>query len=1067
MNTIERKYIDDLTGLYNRRYLFLQASKKIRESRSNEEPLSIVFIDLDHFKNVNDTYGHTRGDTVLKDFGKFLKTLLRKDDTVFRYGGDEFICILPNTDYEQASNISLRFIELCRRREFSKVRLTLSLGIASFPEQEKNWKGLFEVADRNLYSAKRHGRDQIGIFTKKKKKSIIPIQEIIGRNKEIGRIKEFIDPIFSGRGGAMCISGEVGVGKTRLVQAVVKESDFQGFQFININLSATTESIPYYPFREIIRTFIDQEGLESIKEIPDAYQIELTKIVPELSDKSPLKKGILVVDKFRLFEGVRRLLKLECSTAPLFVSIDNANWADDVSLELLHYLVRTLKESPVFFFLVYRIEEATDSFFKKILHLMARESLYGNIELEPLKIADVARMLSFIIDSGPSSELTDYIFKETGGNPFFIEELMKSLEADDALFWNEEKWLFDADKKVVIPDSIEGVVERKVGMLKREAYDVIEYASVIGREFTFAFLKEITRMNEGELFDLMDKILEMRLLQESGGECYCFTEAIIREIIYQRIQGVKLKHYHQRVGEELLNLYKGRTREAVEELSHHFYLAGDSERAIEYSIIAGDRAKDVYANRDTIRFYTRAIEYLPESEIDEKEIKEVECLKKRAEVLNLIGENEKAVSDVNTAINKAKATGNRKLEADCLIMLCRIYQDTAQYNEAAQKAEIALEIYRDLNNREGEALTLRDIATVYFYIGKYSTSLEYYQHSLKIREQIEDRKGEAQSLNNIGVVHDHLGNYPKALELYERSLKIVKEIGDLKLESAILNNIGLVNQNFGNYPEALEFYQRSLKIMEEIGHRRGEAQILNNIGSIYHNLSEYSEALEFYRSALKIMRETSNRQAEATILYNIGIIIHNLGDYSKALEFYQRSLKITEEIGDRKIEAANLLSIGGIYTETDDFLAAEKHLHKAYSIAKEIKSKLLQTYVLLGRTSLYLEKDSPVEAEKALEQLLSLADELGSKEVTAETLYFYGRFHTKKKKWDKAKSSFEESIKIFEKIKNKYNIGQVYYYQGLMYEESGDKTNAKERYTKAREIFKEMGAKGWIEKLKK
>jgi len=134
MTKIGKEYIDDLTGLYNRRYLLLEAIKKLKSAEQKGMPLSIVFIDLNHFKNVNDIYSYVHGDAVLKEFATFLKTLLRIDDTVYRYGGDEFICILPNADYAQAVMVFGRFMERCRSREFGGNRLTLSIGIASFPE---------------------------------------------------------------------------------------------------------------------------------------------------------------------------------------------------------------------------------------------------------------------------------------------------------------------------------------------------------------------------------------------------------------------------------------------------------------------------------------------------------------------------------------------------------------------------------------------------------------------------------------------------------------------------------------------------------------------------------------------------------------------------------------------------------------------------------------------------------------------------------------------------------------------------------------------------------------------
>ncbi|MCK4576938.1 AAA family ATPase, partial [candidate division WOR-3 bacterium] len=516
-----------------------------------------------------------------------------------------------NADYEQAKRISQRFIEECRNREFAQIRLTMSIGIASCPENAGDWQTLFEIADRNLFSAKRHGRDRISILEKGKKELIIPTEEIIGRESEITKIKEFISPIFSGSGGAVCISGEVGVGKTRLVHECVKRFQLWDIHILESSLAATTRSIPYYPFRDIIRTVINKEGKGSIKEIAMAYQIELVKIIPEISGKtSEVEKNIFMLDKFRLFEGVRRFLALQASEEPMFVCLDNIHWIDKGSLELLHYLIRALRKSPIFFFLIYRVEEIKDSFFQSVLQLMGREGLYEKINLETLEKADIAQVLSLIIDASPPLELTEYIFKKTRGNPFFIEELMKSLETSRALIWDKDKWIFDESKKVAIPYSVEEVVNRKLALLNNEAQGLLEYAAVIGREFDFTFLRDITKMNEGHLFDLIDDILEVRLLKESGGEQYCFSEDIIREIIYNQISATELRRYHQIVGERLLSIYKDRIKEVVEELSLHFYISGDRKKAIKYSMIAADRAKSSYANQDAIKFYTWAVESL-------------------------------------------------------------------------------------------------------------------------------------------------------------------------------------------------------------------------------------------------------------------------------------------------------------------------------------------------------------------------------------------------------------------------------------------------------------------------
>ncbi|MCK4529243.1 tetratricopeptide repeat protein [candidate division WOR-3 bacterium] len=1089
MAKIRKEFIDDLTGLFNRRYLFIQAPRKLKDAEDNGIPSSIVFIDLDHFKNVNDTYSHTRGDVVLKEFATFLKTLLRTDDTVFRYGGDEFVCVLPNANYEQAKRISQRFIEECRNKEFAQIRLTMSIGIASCPENAGDWQTLFEIADRNLFSAKRHGRDRISILEKGKKELIIPTEEIIGRDEDITKIKEFISPIFSGNGGAVCISGEVGVGKTRLVRECVKHFQLWDIRILESSLSATTNSIPYYPFRDIIRTVINKEGKGSIKEIAMAYQIELVKIIPEISGKSSeVEKNIFMLDKFRLFEGVRRFLALQASKLPLFVCLDNIHWIDKGSLELLHYLIRALRKSPIFFFLIYRVEEIKDSFFQSVLQLMGREGLYEKINLETLETADIAQMLSLIIDASPPLELTEYIFKKTRGNPFFIGELMKSLETSRALIWDKDKWIFDESKKVAIPYSVAGVVDRKLVMLNNEAQGLLEYAAVIGREFDFTFLRDITKMNEGHLFDLIDDILEVRLLKESGGERYCFSENIIREIIYNQISGAELRRYHQIVGERLLSIYKDRIKEVVEELSHHFYISGDRKKAIKYSMIAADRAKSSYANQDAIRFYTWVIESLRHEAIIGRELEEIECLRKRAIVSNLVGKNEDAVMDLKEAIKKSKKMGDEGKEADCLIAFSKVYQDMAQCNKAAKKAGVALEIYRELDNKKGVADSLNNIGVVYEIIGDYTTSLEFYQRSLKttkeivdrrgeaasfynigviyknlgeyttslkyyqdslnIRKEIGDHRGEAASLKDIGIVYELLGDYSTSLEFYQDSLKIVEVIGNRKGEAACFNNIGIIYYYLGGYITSLEFYQRSLKIREEIGERRGQATSFNNIGIIYNNLGEYTTSLEFYQRSLRIREEIGDRKGEAASLNNIGIIYNNLGEYTTSLEFYQRSLKIREEIGDRRGEALSLNNIGIIYNNLGEYTTSLEFHQRSFKIKKKIADCWGEVGSLLSLGDTYFEKGDLSVAGKYYNKAHLLARKIKSKLFLAYAFLGLTSLYLTKSNLAEAKKRLNQTLSLADELGSKEIKAKALCLSGRLY-------TKQKKWDKAKSSFKE------------
>ncbi|MGA9980633.1 MAG: diguanylate cyclase [Candidatus Sulfotelmatobacter sp.] len=157
---------DPLTGLYNRRYLEETLEREIRRAARAEQALGILMLDLDHFKKFNDTYGHDAGDTVLREAGAFLTKSIRVEDTVCRFGGEEFVIVLPTANAEasrsRAERIRSKLRELTVLHQgLSMGRITVSIGVAELPANGTSAAELLAAADAALYRAKRAGRDQV------------------------------------------------------------------------------------------------------------------------------------------------------------------------------------------------------------------------------------------------------------------------------------------------------------------------------------------------------------------------------------------------------------------------------------------------------------------------------------------------------------------------------------------------------------------------------------------------------------------------------------------------------------------------------------------------------------------------------------------------------------------------------------------------------------------------------------------------------------------------------------------------------------------------------------------
>jgi two-component system cell cycle response regulator len=167
----ELSYTDGMTGLHNYRFFMLRLKEELARARRNDTSVSQLIIDVDFFKNYNDTLGHPAGDEVLRQLSRILKSIVRDNDIVARYGGEEFAVILPATNQQGALSLGERIRKQVEKHRFpdEKIQpnnnLTISIGISTFPDDAVIVEDLVNTADQALYYAKNHGRNQVVSFS--------------------------------------------------------------------------------------------------------------------------------------------------------------------------------------------------------------------------------------------------------------------------------------------------------------------------------------------------------------------------------------------------------------------------------------------------------------------------------------------------------------------------------------------------------------------------------------------------------------------------------------------------------------------------------------------------------------------------------------------------------------------------------------------------------------------------------------------------------------------------------------------------------------------------------------
>ena len=161
----ELSIIDNLTQLYNSRYFYHQLKMEIDRVERYGQPLTLLLLDLDDFKQFNDTYGHIEGDQVLSRFGQVIKRCLRQTDSAYRYGGEEFTILMPMTTSKNGAVTAERIGAEFKKENFSpltgkNIYLTMSIGLAQYKSQE-DMKSFVHRVDQLMYKAKKNGKDRV------------------------------------------------------------------------------------------------------------------------------------------------------------------------------------------------------------------------------------------------------------------------------------------------------------------------------------------------------------------------------------------------------------------------------------------------------------------------------------------------------------------------------------------------------------------------------------------------------------------------------------------------------------------------------------------------------------------------------------------------------------------------------------------------------------------------------------------------------------------------------------------------------------------------------------------
>lgn len=566
-------YTDDLTGLRNRRFLYRLFGEGWGEVTEAGAELSLAIVDLDYFKQVNDTHGHLTGDLVLAETGALIEGLLGGEDRAIRYGGDEFVLVLPSRSKTESGELVERLRHAMADKEFvSKeeqqpldVVLSFSIGVATFPEDGTSGEELMAAADKALYASKKSGRNCVtlsgelpaGLEDEIDRFRTFPSKTLVGRQDEIETLASLCELLGMGTGTWTALSGPAGIGKSRLLHEALRLAPESGISCVLVDLLEDMARQPFAGMAMLLSEIASrrpkifdnlfEKSDEALLTFLQAHAPEVIPpwLEPEQSTSAPSAETIR--------KTLERTMKFLCQGQKWLLLIDGAAYLDSHSSELLRFIIEE-ERLPIGVVSAHRgnegnVETSPGSAF---LESLERRPWFDHHPVGPLPGDSTEVLVSVLLPNHHApSEFAELVQEITAGNPLFVEEILRIGIAKKKITRRGGEWFVQPLEREELPSTLEEAIGRRISLLDEEVGQGISRASAIGNSFTPEVLQALLGKNEGEILDFLDKARDQGLVR--GGRQgdlskIRFASSAFRDQAYKQMDEVERTRAHREIG---------------------------------------------------------------------------------------------------------------------------------------------------------------------------------------------------------------------------------------------------------------------------------------------------------------------------------------------------------------------------------------------------------------------------------------------------------------------------------------------------------------------------------------
>jgi diguanylate cyclase (GGDEF)-like protein len=1069
---------DALTGVYSRVTLEQRLKEEIERALRYDTPFSIILLDLDHFKSVNDGFGHRRGDQILIEFTGRLRELCRRSDILYRYGGDEFLFLLPNTSKLHADLLAKRLLEGIASKPFGQapsIHISLSLGVASAPEDAITAEVLFEKADQRHYVAKRLGRGRVISEDPQRNDDILLFDEearLLEREEELACLHDFITSLPNHQRGVFIVSGSPGSGKTRFLSEAGKLARLQGYEVLTLHGSPALKNRVYGDLSEVARQW---------------------------SSLPPPAAG---VEGFS--EGLQRLVE-EKGRSGLFFLVDQFSDLDWATRDML--LQYMLSNSPE---IVLGLVYSADSGNAQRL-FPTGTSLRQTINLNPLTPPAIHIWLRSRLGWEAPEGFAGWLHQQTGGLPGYIRKGLHYLVDRNVLARQNHDWELRADyakeslkeqlgfqsvqPRHNLPNTPTGMVGREneiqeakrmlegsrlltiigpggvgktrlalqVGAELQEEFSSgvfwIPFAAVMDAEMVLASMAVALGFTfyggddpEIQFFNFLQEKQVLLLLDNlehlSGG-----VDGLSR--LLEKASQVKLictsRERLNLQGEAVLFLH-GMDIPAKASLEH---IEGFS--AIQLFLQAARLAKTDFVldqtNKDAVVQICQLVDGLPLG---------IEMAASWTRML----EPEQIAQEMMKNLNFLSMTQrDRPLRHQSLRAVFE--QSWLLLSKEESKSLACLSIFPSHFSREAAAsvgqvslLTLsRLLDKSMLQVAKNS---RYAIHEVIRRFSLEKLESDAPTWENVHrsfidyyagfmtSASDNLYSHEQVETLNQINLEIENVLQAWKLcidhgqwdrVDQMLQSLFLFYEIRGLVQEGDRIFSQAQTLLETLEEaisaeasaiQRLLGRILVRRGAFARRLGLYEQSRSFTESGLELLRRHKFIPEQAFGLLKLGQLLEEFGDYEAGRLACQEGLELYQGMGDQYGAAQILQEMGVIAYQSGNYAEAEKQTQESLGIFRQVGDTWNLAMALINLGNVESELGIYQRAQDYYRQALELFEQVGDFSGKAAALNNLGDVARELAEFDQAQSYLQQSLNLYQQLGHRYgqsvvmcNLGEV------------------------------------------